>query len=106
MIGVVFCSVKPVSSLFSLCGHSFGLLKIFLTRLLSTEFNLYGSVCMIVDVASAVVDVVVVVVDIVVVIVVVVVLFISRVHCSLFINPQTTFPIIVYRLSVVSSLLL
>ena len=65
---------------------------------------------MIVDVASAVVDivvvVVVVVVDIVVVVVVVVVLFISRVHCSLFINPQTTFPMIVYRLPVVSSLLL
>ena len=65
MIGVVFCSVDPVSSLSTwwFSGHSFGDLKMFFTLLFSSEFNLYGSVCVVVDVDSVVVvDVVEVVV--------------------------------------------
>ena len=64
MIGVVFCSVDPVSSLsiwFS--GQTIGVLKVFFTFLFSSEFNLYGSVCEVVDADSVVVvDVVEVVV--------------------------------------------
>ena len=64
MIGVVFCSVDPDSSLsmwFS--GHTIGDLKMFFTFLFSSEFNLYGSVCEVIDVDSVVVvDVVEVVV--------------------------------------------
>ena len=68
MIGVVFCSVESfpetVSSLslwFS--GHSFGILMMFFTLLLSSKVNLSGSVCLVVDVDSGVVVVVVDVVE-------------------------------------------
>ena len=79
MIGVVFCSVEPVSFLSMLfSGHTIGVLKMFFILLFSSEFNLYGSVCVAVVVDSvvfedAVVDVVVEVVEVDVVVVEVVV---------------------------------
>ena len=68
MIGVVFFRVGPVTSLSTwFSGQAIGVLKMFFTVLFSTEFNLYGYVCVVVDVDSVVVVVVEdVVVDVVV----------------------------------------
>ena len=62
MIGVLFCLElgDSFSSFVSIwfSGHSFGVVRMLFTIFLSSESNLSGSVCVVVDVVEIVVDVV------------------------------------------------